>query len=209
MISEGELRSLEVACRSLPMVADHYVAKDLVLTLQEMVLDYRQTSLVVQRALEHYKSEVWSEVRSLDDLERVFHDYDNDKDGNLALAQFLWGYNLWTRAEQLRGVVEWSRRAGINSMKDLSEWIESSTFADFEHQIDGLGLVVYQGLVMRLGGEAISPDVHVTRFVHNTISRNCSEADVNEALCVVANRIGMKTRVLDASIWDHQTSTDE
>jgi hypothetical protein len=45
------------------------------------------------------------EVRTLDDLRALLERFPDDKEGNRALAVHLWGYQLWTRAEQLRGLV--------------------------------------------------------------------------------------------------------
>ena len=63
------------------------------------------------------------------------------------------------------------------TLDDLRQWAESSTFADFQGQVKGLGPVVYQWLTMRLGAETVKPDVHIVRFVSRAIARD-SRANV-------------------------------
>ena len=42
-------------------------------------------------------------------------------DGNVELAVYLWGYRLWTRARQLRGLVGYFDRLGISTFEELQE----------------------------------------------------------------------------------------
>ena len=104
MLSSTEQSSLNAACGTVAITESRYVASDLVSTLCETVLDYQQHTTTVVRAVKHFNDHRWDEVRTLDDLERSFGKYRNDQSGNTALAQYLWGYKLWTRAEQLRGL---------------------------------------------------------------------------------------------------------
>jgi hypothetical protein len=201
-LSSTELDALEAACRKVPLTESTYVADDLVQTLLDTVVDYQQHTRTVENAVAHVQRHCWDEVRTLDNLEELFARYPNDKDGNTALAQYLWGYRLWTRAQQLRGLVAFLRRQGTSDLDGLRTWATQSTFKTFEGQIKGLGPAVYQWLVMRLGVETVKPDVHVLRFVQSAIGRKPGEAvaGITEA----ATRLEVPTRVLDWSIWEHQ-----
>jgi hypothetical protein len=108
-----------------------------------------QTEVVV-RALERFRENRWKEIRTLDDLERVMERFPDDQAGNTALAQYLWGYNHWTRAQQLRRLAHYFRSIGVVNQERLKRWALTSTFKnDFEGRVKGLGPAVYQWLVMR------------------------------------------------------------
>jgi ribosomal 50S subunit-associated protein YjgA (DUF615 family) len=91
------------------------------MNLLETVLDYMLQTEVVVKALERFRGQRWHEVRSLDDLERLMAQFPDDQAGNTALAQHLWGYNHWKRAQQLRDLVRYfhsiasSTSSGSNS----------------------------------------------------------------------------------------------
>jgi len=206
MAAGNELESLEAACRQVPLTENKYLATDLVATLLDTVVDYQQHTTTVRRASEHFNATRWDDVRSLDDLEALFEYFPNDKEGNSALGQFLWGYNFWTRAEQLRGLVAFVRTRSIETLDDLRSWAESSSFAEFEGQVKGLGPVVYQWLVMRLGVETVKPDIHIVRFVSRAMGRQVSEREAIDSLVVVAGRMSVKANQLDWSIWEHERS---
>ena len=182
MLSSTEQSSLNAACGTVAITESRYVASDLVSTLCETVLDYQQHTTTVVRAVKHFNDHRWDEVRTLDDLERSFGKYRNDQSGNTALAQYLWGYKLWTRAEQLRGLVAFVRSERISTLDDLRSWARMSTFADFSGRVKGLGPVVYQWLVMRLGVETAKPDTHVLRFVSSAIGRPVTEREAIDGL---------------------------
>lgn len=206
MLVESELESLEAACRQVPLTHNRYLATDLVATLLDTVVDYQQHTTTVRRAIEHFNATRWDEVRSLDDLEALFESFPNDREGNSALGQFLWGYNFWTRAEQLRGLVAFVRDRNIETLNDLRSWAESSCFAEFEGQVKGLGPVVYQWLIMRLGVETVKPDVHILRFVSRAIGRQASEREAIDSLIAVAGRMSIQANQLDWSIWENERS---
>ena len=65
------LRIVKVA-RLLPSAAASYLEADFVMNLQETVLDYQMNTKTVVQALQRYKDNRWSEIRTIDDLEGVF-----------------------------------------------------------------------------------------------------------------------------------------
>ena len=203
-LTAADLDALEAACRAVPLTESEYLADDLVQTLLETVVDYQQHTTTVERAVEHYRVHCWSEIRTLEDLETLFARHPDDKTGNVALAQHLWGYRLWTRAGQLRGLVAFLRRRGIDDLDGLRAWATASTFKTFEGQVKGLGPAVYQWLVMRLGVSTVKPDVHVLRFCQRALGRPVSEDDAVAGLTEVAPRLDVEPHRLDWSIWEHE-----
>jgi hypothetical protein len=206
MLNDTERSQLLDACRRVPLTSSTYLADDLVQTLLETVVDYQQHTTTVVNAIEHFRAHCWAEIRTLVDLEGLFARYPEDKVGNTDLATYLWGYKLWTRAQQLRDLVAFLRRLGIDDLAGLRKWSETSTFADFEGQVKGLGPVVYQWLTMRLGVETVKPDVHVLRFVSGAIGRRVSEQEAVVGLVAVAGAMRVNANVLDWSIWEWQRS---
>jgi hypothetical protein len=204
MLDEEELSKLETRCRAVPITENEYVATDFVVALLETVMDYQNATTTVERAGKYFEAHRWDEVRSLDDLERVLARFPADKDGNDRLAQYLWGYHHWRRAQELRGLVGYFRERDVTDLEALQAWAQASTQQDFTGHIRGLGPTVYQGLVMRAGVETVKPDVHLLRFVKRATGRAVSELETVDALEEVARRLELSPRTLDWSIWEYQ-----
>jgi len=203
MISDAEVERLASAARLLPANASSYLEEDFVMNLLETVLDYMLQTEVVVRALQRFREQRWDEVRTLDDLERLLARFPEDQAGNTALAQHLWGYNFWTRAQQLRGLVRYFRSVGVIDQERLKQWARTSTFkTDFQGRVKGLGPAVYQWLVMRQGVDTVKPDVHVRRFAEAAVGRKLNDQDVIELTTRAAGSIGIKAFELDWRIWE-------
>jgi hypothetical protein len=93
----------------------------------------------------------------------------------------------------------------------LRRWAESSNFTrDFKGRIQyragdrtyGLGLAVYNSLIMRLGIEAIKPDTRLRRFMETTILRKVSDDEIVVGLTEVAGRLSIRPREVDSRIWE-------
>jgi hypothetical protein len=203
MIGEADIEKLASAARLLPPNTSTYLEEDFVMNLLETVLDYMLQTEVVVRALQRFREKRWNEVRTLDDLERLMTRFPEDQAGNTALAQYLWGYNFWTRAQQLRDLVRYFRSIGVVDQERLKQWALTSTFkTDFEGRVRGLGPAVYQWLVMRQGVDTVKPDVHVRRFAEAAVGRRLNDQDVIELTTQAAARIGIKAFELDWRIWE-------
>ena len=206
MLDAKELAKLASRCRAVPLTENEYVATDFVVALLETVMDYQNATTAVQRAGTHFADNRWDEIRTLDDLERVLARFSADRGGNDELAQYLWGYHHWRRAQELRGLVAYFRERSVTDLAALKAWAVASTTEDFVGHIKGLGTAVYHGLVMRLGVETVKPDVHILRFVSDAIGRPVNELEAVEALEQVAQRLDLSPRTLDWSIWEYQRS---
>ena len=204
MLDAKELAKLVSRCRAVALTENEYVATDFVVALLETVMDYQNATTTVQRAGTYFADNRWDEIRTLDDLERVLARFPADQGGNDELAQYLWGYHHWRRAQELRGLVAYFRERSVTDLSALRAWAVASTPYDFVGHIKGLGIAVYHGLVMRLGVETVKPDVHILRFVSDAIGRPVNELEAVEALEQVAKRLGFSARTLDWSIWEYQ-----
>ena len=206
MLDAKELGALVSRCRAVPLTDYEYVATDFVVALLETVMDYQNPRTTVQRATKHFEDDRWDEIRTLDDLERVLARFPADREGNDELAQYLWGYHHWRRAQELRGLVAYFRERNVTDLAALRAWAVASTADDFVGRIKGLGTAVYHGLVMRLGVETVKPDVHILRFVSDAIGRPVNELEAVDGLERVARRLDLSPRTLDWSIWEYQRS---
>jgi hypothetical protein len=204
MLDERELARLVSRCRAVPLTENQYVAADFVVALLETVMDYQNATTTVRRAGMHFEEHRRDEIRTLDDLERVLARFPADREGNDALARYLWGYHHWRRAQELRGLVAYFRERNVTDLGALRAWAVASSTEDFVGHIKGLGIAVYHGLVMRLGVETVKPDVHILRFVADAIGRPVNELETVEALEEVATRLNLSPRALDWSIWEYQ-----
>jgi hypothetical protein len=203
MIDDKAVERLAAAARVLAPSEGAYIEEDFMMNLLETVLDYMLQTEVVIKALKRFRHNRWQELRTLEDLERVMARYPEDQAGNMALPRHLWGYNFWTRAQQLRDLARYFRSIGITEQERLKQWALTSTFKkDFEGRVKGLGPAVYQWLVMRQGVDTIKPDVHVRRFAEAAVGRKLNDQDLIELTTSAAARIGIKTFELDWRIWE-------
>lgn len=203
--SESDVARVAQAARVLSPAEGSYLESDFVMNLLATVVDFQMHTTAVVRALEHFKARRWDEIRTMSDLERVLADHPDTEDGNTGLAQYLWGYNMWTRAAMLRGLVAYFDSVGVRDQAALIRWAATADFRrDFEGRVRGLGPAVFQWLVMRQGVETVKPDVHVRRFAERAIGRRLSDADVVDAVERAARLLGVKAYELDWSIWENE-----
>ena len=182
-----------------------YLIDDYVTNLFSTVLDFQIQGVVVERAIAFYRENRWGELRTLPDLKHLLTQYVDDKEGNTALAQYLWGYKHWRRTALLRNLVHFFESIGVTSQKTLNNWAKTSTYErDFKGKIKGMGYAIYQWLVMRQGVETIKPDVHIRRFVELIVQHNVTDNDLVDVLERVARELGLKAYELDWRIWEYQ-----
>ena len=203
VIDDVDVELLAVAARRLTPAAPPQLEEDFVKSLFVTVLDYQMQTAVVAKALEHFRVNRCEEVRTLGELDAVLSRYPDDQQGNTELAVHLWGYKFWTRAQQLRGLVRYFRSVGVVDHETLKAWAHQSEFRrDFEGRVKGLGVAVYQSLVMRQGVDTVKPDVHVRRFAEAAVGRALSDADLVEVVTRAARELGIKACELDWRIWE-------
>ncbi len=202
-----ELSRLRAACDAVPEAEGDYIEHDYITNIVYTVLDLMMHGNAVAKALTFFREHRSPEMRTLDDLERLLASQPDTKDGNLAVAQYLWNYNLWTRVEWLRGFVAWLWANNLTDQESLRAWAHTSRFHDdFEGQVPHLGIAAYKWLTMRLGVETVKPDVHLHRFVANAVGHPVTDDELIRALEEVAVASGRSALKLDWAIWEYQRS---
>jgi hypothetical protein len=207
-LTDSEYAALIAACRNVPPAQGDYRIDDFVENLLLTVTDFQMHTKAVERARKHFQDHVQAHASDLASLKIILSQYLDDKEGNTALAQRLWGYKLWSRAGMLRRLVEFFEAQGVVDQPGLERWAFKAQFkphADtphFEGQVSGLGIAVFHWLVMRQGVETIKPDVHVLRFVEKAIGRPVKPEVVVKSLIRAAQELGIVAYKLDWAIWE-------
>lgn len=203
VINDGDIERMVEACRQLPEPVGNYLVEDYLTNLVATVVDFQLQTTTVERALEHFATRVRPSLSGLDDLAGLLERWPADQAGNTALARQLWGYDLWTRAHMLRGLVGYFASIGVTDQLALRRWAATASFErDFKGRVPGLGRAVFQWLVMRQGVDTVKPDVHVHRFAARVVGRTLSDADVVTLIEAAARRLGRPAQRLDWAIWE-------
>lgn len=221
LLSPADIDKLVGACRGLPPGTDWRI-HDYVLNLMLTVLDYMLQQTIVENARRHYEQHHWDEIRTHADLKAKLNEYSNTKEGNIEAAQYLWGMKLWTRLQQLRGLMDYFEREGVLTQQDLEAWAQKDALKDpsgdylkdkgFSGVVKGLGYAIYQWLRMRQGADAVKPDSQVHKFVQQTLGQqaaNVPDQEITHGLVEVAHRLGLKGYELDFSIWDYMQASSQ
>ena len=205
MTPEDELALLLDACRQLPSAQGNYLETDYVRNLMLTVLDLQMQGTTVERAVAYFQRHRAADVRTLIDLQDLFTSYSEDREGNTALAEHLWGYRLWTRASMFRNLASYFASIGVTDQAALRQWACTSDFERyFEGRVKGLSVAAYQWLLMRQGVETVKPDVHLHRFVRSVLAHAVSDSELIRLLEQVAEALQLKAYELDWRIWEHQ-----
>jgi len=204
-VSESELQLLVEACGAVSEAKSDYTENDFMTNVLLTVLDIRMQSGAVDKSIHHYRDRRWKEIRTLPDLDDLLARYPDDKEGNLRVAQYLWGNNHWVRVEWLRGFVPFLSQNNLRTQQALRNWAHRSDFKrDFEGKVKNLGIASFKSLVMRLGVDTVKPDVHLHNFVKRAIGHGVTDEELVRVVAEAARRIGVSSRQLDASLWEYQ-----
>jgi len=202
MINDADITRVTEACRALPEPVGDYLIDDYLTNLVATVVDFQTHSTAVERALLHFSTQCRPALDGLD-LVELMRLFPADERGNTALAQHLWGYDLWTRAQMLRELVAYFSSIGVTDQARLRRWATDATFdEDFKGRVRGLGPAVFQWLVMRQGVDTVKPDVHLHRFATRAVGRVLSDADVVEVVVAAARELGRPAHRIDWAIWE-------
>lgn len=208
MITPQKYQIILHKCKEIPPARGMYLIHDYIENLLITVLDFQMHQVAIEKAIKYYKDNRFYEIRTFSDLKLLLSKYPDDKEGNTALAQYLWGNKHWTRISLLRKLASYFESIGITSQESLSRWAGKSNFKDdFKGKITGMGYAIYQWLVMRQGIETIKPDIHMRRFVESIVQHS-SFTNEELVLCLenVAKELGLKAYELDWRIWEYQKS---
>jgi hypothetical protein len=209
-LSKAEINALRDVCRQLPPGPD-YRCNDYVENLLITALDFQQRVEVVNAAMDNFREKHGG--TDIDGLDRILGTFPDTQEGNRALSQSLWSYNLWTRAKFVRLLAQRFGEMGITDQQTLVSWLRQ---VDFNTQVKGkfkvlrhgIGITILNWLALRSGIATIKPDVHVLRFVATAIGRKASPEETIAALTQIAADLGIEPFRLDSAIWHHQRDSE-
>ena len=205
-LTTQERKLLQKACDKLEDGPD-YRCTNYVSNLLNTVLDFQMRVEVVGASMDYF--EATHGIRSHWGLQKLVGSFANTKRGNTELANCLWNNNHWSRAKFLRMILDRLEEKGIRDQTSLRRWLKK---ADFERDVKGqfktkehsIGYALFHWLQLRLGIDTIKPDVHILKFVSDTIGRRVTPAEAVDGLTLVARKSRRKAHRLDAAIWDYQ-----
>lgn len=205
-ITDSEYQILVNKCKKLPPTVGKTVIYDYVENLLYTVLDFNRRGVVVEKAVNHYRSNVREQdgIKDHESLKHFLARYPNDREGNRQAAQYLWGNNFWGRIELLRRFMQYFEDQGVTNQVQLEKWTKNANFnRDFKGRVFGADIAIFKWLTMRVGVETIKPDIWIHSFIKETIGRNLSNEEAIEVLENIASEIGMKSSKLDLAIWEY------
>lgn len=201
--TDADVELMAEACRRPPEPVGDYRIGDCLTNLMATVIDFQLQTVTVERALAHFGTVVRPSLKGLGDLVDLLDRWPADQAGNTVAARYLWGYDLWTRAQMLRDLASYFTSTGVTGQDALKRWAAGATFEqDFKGRVPGLGAAVFQWLVMRQGVDTVKPDIHVHRFAARVPGRPLSDADVVTVIEAAARRIGRSAHRIDWAIWE-------
>jgi len=216
-LSIKEMAKLRKACNRLEDGPDYRAtkSKDFIPNIINTVIDFQMKTPVVQSSQENF-FENNTNINSFVKLMNLVNKYPNNKNGNIDLAQQLWGYNHWTRAKFLRVILKRFKEIGITNQKKLNRWIRSSKNEPdfFSNYIKGrfktkehsLGPQLFHWLQLRCGVDTVKADVHITNFVSEKVGRKVKPNEAHEALLYICTETNREARLLDSVIWNKMIS---
>jgi hypothetical protein len=203
MITKQEYLLLLENCSNLSPSRGTYLENDYIVNLFLTVLDFRLRSTLVGAAIRHYRAKHWDEIRTFSDLRFFLRGYHDNADENIKAALYLWGYRYWTRLSLLRKLLNYFESIHVLTQQELVAWAGKSRYdTDFKGCIPGMGLAVYQWLVMRQGVETLKPDTRLQSFVARIIKHNLPPGELVEVLAKIASDLNLKASELDWRIWE-------
>lgn len=96
-----------------------------------------------------------------------------------------------------------ARFDGNSEDERLAAWARAAQPQEFRSfGVKGFGLAGFQYMRMLFGAETTKPDIHITRFVSETIDRRVSDIDALLLLEEASIQCGLSLRWLDVAIWE-------
>ena len=117
-----EYQRLVDCCRELPPAKGVYLIDDYVRNMILTVIDYCMRTKAVERAHDYFVATHGESIRTHHQLKDALLRFPETKEGNIDAARFLWNYRLWTRVQQLRGLLNYFESRGVMTQEELRRW---------------------------------------------------------------------------------------
>ena len=206
-LNSEQFTRLLAAVAELPFIHSSRWETDYVHDVLQTVLDFHMQSTVVEDALMYFRNQVQRQ-HGIDDhlrLKTVLANFPDTTDGNKAASVFLWNNKHWTRTICLRRFLSFLESVGATDQVALRAWAQHAKFeSDFKGQVKGLGIAVFQWLLLRCGVDTIKPDVWVINFVERVVGKKFPESVLVTTFEKIAPLVGETLETIDVTIWYYE-----
>ena len=204
ILTADEFQKLVIATADLPFLSYTRGKTDYVIDVMQTVLDFHMQAPVVNDALDYFREHVQSQhgIDTHAKLQAVLDKFADTVDGNTEASRLLWNNAHWTRIELLRRLLTFLASINVTDQPALHVWANQADFErDFKGKVKGLGVAVYQWLLIRCGVSTIKPDIWVINFAKRVIGRKLSEANLVEVFTNISPLVGEQLDAIDITIW--------
>jgi hypothetical protein len=145
-------------------------------------------------------------LSSLASLKKLIHQYATPLEFSVKELN----YKDSARAKTLLGVLDYLLAIQQSSqnkteIQQLKQWALKVQPSDYKAvNVRGFGLAGFQYLRMLFGVETTKPDIHIRRFVSETIGRKVSDREALSLLEMAAKLARVSLRVADFIIWEER-----
>lgn len=206
-LSPEQFQQLLIATTNLPFIRHQRQDVDYVHAVLETPINFQMRVEVVVKALDHFDHHVQAQhgIHTFQDLQNALARFPDTEQGNLEGARWLWNNNHWTRLELLRRFMVFLERHQLTDMPALTAWAQQADYErDFKKHTKGMGLAVFNWLLLRLGVQVIKPDVWVLNFGSRVLGKRIPEGKLLNALMDIAPLAGVTPIDLDRTLWHHE-----
>ncbi|MCX7178681.1 MAG: hypothetical protein NTX56_07880, partial [Proteobacteria bacterium] len=182
---------------------NHDYMRDLMLT----VLDFHMKAEVVGTAINYFRDRVQpvDDIHTHEHLTQTLACYADDQEGNVEASLYLWSNRHWQRAHLLRGLLAFLASIGVTDQPGLRRWASTADFEkDFQGKVKGLGLAVFQWLLIRCGVPTIKPDVHVISFAQRITGKKLADTVLVALFNEISPLVGQSMTTIDQTIWSSE-----
>lgn len=197
-----------IACVELPVVQGPPMhAVDYMRDLMVTVLDFYMQVDAAEASLSYFRDHVQSQnnIHTHERLCEIVFGFPDDREGDSQASHFFWNNNHWKRARLLRRLLTFLTSIGVSDQASLHAWARQASFErDFQGKVHGLGLAVFQWLIIRCGVETVKPDIWVYRFAQRILGRKISDRVIVALFNELAPLVGTSMSQIDSTIWGYE-----
>lgn len=206
-LSPEQFQQLLIATANLPFIHLERREADFILQVLETPINLQMRAEVVVKALNHFRQNVQVQhgIHTFTDLEQALKTYPDTEADNKECAAWLWNNQHWTRVELLRRFLAFLKHHDLTDLDKLTTWAHQADFErDFQGQVKGMGMAAYNWLLLRMGVQAIKPDVWVLNFGERILGKRIPDEKLLNALMEIAPLVGVTPIDLDRTLWHHE-----
>lgn len=206
-LSPEQFQQLLVATANLPFIHLDRQETHFISHVLETPVNFQMRAKVVVKALDHFRQNVQVQhgVHPFQDLQQALARFYDTETGNKDGAQWRWNNNHWTRVELLRRFLVFLDRNHLTDLDALTVWAQQANFErDFKGQTKGMGLAVFNWLLLGLGVQTLKTDVWVLNFAQRVLGKRIPDEKLLNALMAIAPLVGETPIDLDRTLWHHE-----